>query len=135
MAMITWDDKYSVGVSEIDAQHKQLISMINRLHDAMLAGKSKEILGGILNGLIDYTGSHFKTEEVFFDKFAYPGTLYHVKEHRDFVSTVTNFKTKYDAGSASFSIELMTFLSDWLKKHISVSDKKYGPFLNAKGVV
>ena len=44
MALLTWQDKYSVGIAQIDDQHKQLIIMINELNDAMLAGKGKDVL-------------------------------------------------------------------------------------------
>ena len=32
------------------------------------------------------------------------------------------------------TVEVMNFLKDWLSNHIQTSDKKYGPFLNSKGV-
>jgi hemerythrin len=31
-------------------------------------------------------------------------------------------------------MEVLNFLKGWLVKHIQGTDKKYGPFLNAKGV-
>ena len=35
MAFITWDDKFSVDIKEVDEQHKGLISIVNELHEAM----------------------------------------------------------------------------------------------------
>jgi hemerythrin len=53
-----------VSVNEIDLQHqKKLIEMINNLHDAMRPGKGNAVLGEIINGLVDYAGAHFQTEE------------------------------------------------------------------------
>lgn len=72
MALIQWDDSFSVKVAEIDQQHKRLIVMINELHDAMKQGKGKDALGKIINGLISYTATHFDTEERYFDQFEYP---------------------------------------------------------------
>ena len=44
-------------------------------------------------------------------------------------------QAKYKAGATStLSLQVMNFLKDWLLKHIQGSDKKYAPFLNAKGV-
>ena len=34
----------------------------------------------------------------------------------------------------TISIEVMNFLKDWLSNHILGSDKRYGPFLNGKGL-
>jgi hemerythrin len=134
MPIIKWDDSFSVNVVEIDNQHKKLVSMINELNEAMLQAKSKAVMGGIINGLIDYTASHFKTEEVYFEKFMYPYTNSHVKEHQAFVKQVTEFQDQYNKGKIGLSIDVMKFLSDWLKNHIKGSDKKYGPFFNQHGL-
>lgn len=134
MSLINWDNTLSVNVVEIDGQHQKLVGMINELHDAMRQGKSREILGRIIDGLISYAETHFKTEEKYFDRFGYPGTDSHKREHADFVVRVSEFKRGFDAGKVGLSIDIMCFLSDWLQRHIKGSDKKYGPFLNEKGL-
>ncbi|MGA2938094.1 MAG: hemerythrin domain-containing protein [Syntrophobacteraceae bacterium] len=63
MALIQWNDSLSVNVVDIDKQHQKLVGMINELNDAMRQGKGKDALGKIVNGLIIYAGTHFKTEE------------------------------------------------------------------------
>ena len=134
MALIKWDDSFSVNVVEIDRQHQKLVNMINDLNDAMHQGKGKDILGKIISGLISYAGTHFKTEEKYFDRFGYPETNSHKKEHSDFVQNVSEFKNKYDSGALTLSIEVMNFLNNWLQNHIKGSDKKFGPFFNEKGL-
>jgi len=134
MALIQWSSSYSVGVGEIDRQHQRLVEMINELNDAMRERKSKDVLGKITNGLINYAGTHFKTEEKYFDQFGYPEAASHKKEHLDFAKKVTDFKASFDSGKLGLSIEVIDFLSNWLKSHISGVDKKYGPFFNAKGL-
>jgi hemerythrin len=51
--LLAWKPEYSVGVSELDQQHKGLVAMMNELHDAMMQGKGSEVLGGILKRLIE----------------------------------------------------------------------------------
>ena len=134
MALIKWDDSFSVKVAEIDRQHQKLISMINELNDAMKQGKGKDILGKIVNGLISYTATHFKTEENYFERFGYPDANQHKKEHIAFVQKVSDFKNGFEKGKLSLSIEVMNFLSDWLQNHIKGTDKKYSQFFNGKGL-
>jgi hemerythrin len=134
MGLIKWDDSLSVNVAKIDQQHQKLVLMINELHDAMKQGKGKEVLGKIVNGLISYTATHFKTEEDYFNQFGYPETDSHKKEHIAFVQKVSEFKDGFEKGKLSLSIEVMNFLSDWLQNHIKGTDKKYSQFFNGKGL-
>jgi hemerythrin len=135
MALINWSDSLSVNVKEIDLQHRKLIDMINELNEAMRVGKGKESLGKILNGLISYTATHFKQEERYFDKYGYPDTVNHKKEHVAFVKKVTDFKDGFENNNLAVTMEVMNFLSDWLKNHIKGTDKKYSKFFNEKGLV
>jgi hemerythrin len=134
VTIIQWDHSLSVNVAEIDQQHQKLIKIINELYDAMRQGKGKEVIGKTINGLIEYAGEHFQTEEKYFDLFGYPETSSHKKEHADFVKKVTGFKSELETGRLSLSLEVMNFLSDWLKNHIKGVDMKYSPFFNEKGL-
>lgn len=134
MALIQWDSSLSVNVGEIDVQHQKLISMINELNDAMKQGKSKDVMVKIIMGLLAYTKTHFGVEERYFDKFAYPDTQNHKAEHAKFVAKVAEFKNDYESGKLGLSIQIMNFLSDWLRSHIKGTDKKYSAFFNEHGL-
>ncbi|NOX17555.1 MAG: hemerythrin family protein [Chlorobi bacterium] len=134
MSLITWDDSYSVKVEEIDVQHQKLISLINDLNDGMEAGKSKEILGAIIDELVKYTRYHFETEEKYFAQINYPETRAHEKEHNDFVKQVAEFQERFEKGSALLSVEIITFLKKWLTEHIKGTDQKYSEYFNERGI-
>jgi hemerythrin len=134
MPLIQWDDTFSVGMAEIDRQHQKLVGMINDLHEAMREGKGKEILGPLIEGLVTYAATHFRTEERLFDRYAYPETDEHKNIHAAFAAKAVEFKSRFDRSPTGLSVEIMHFLSDWLQKHIKGADKKYGPYLNAQGV-
>ncbi|MDX9703287.1 MAG: bacteriohemerythrin [Candidatus Auribacterota bacterium] len=134
MALIEWNQSYSVNVCEIDEQHKKLIALLNELYDAMKAGKSKDVLTKTLKGLIDYTVYHFGAEEKYMHKFNYPGYLSHKGEHEKLVRKVVDFQKEFEKGNASISIDLMNFLKDWVSGHIQGTDKKYSSFFNQNGL-
>ena len=134
MALLTWQDKYSVGIKQIDDQHKQLINMINELNDAMLAGKGKDALMPVLTKLANYCVSHFAVEEKLFDTHGYPETADHKDKHNKMTAKVKALIGEVQSGKSTISIEVMNFLKNWLDKHIMETDKKYGPYLNSKGV-
>lgn len=123
-----------VGITEFDEQHKKLIALINKLYDAMKEGDGKKVLKDILNELIAYAKYHFESEEKYFVEFNYSGKAEHVEEHNSFRKSVSDLKKRSDEGKPVFTMELMTFLKQWLVTHIMDSDKKYGKFLNEKGV-
>lgn len=134
MAIMKWDESMSVGVFIFDQQHKKLIGLINQLHDAMVVGKGKEVLGEVLTELIRYTEYHFKAEEKLFEQYAFPDVHKHTQEHAELTTKAKDLKNAFDSGKTMMSLETMNFLKNWLNNHIMKSDKLYGPFLNSKGV-
>jgi hemerythrin len=135
MALIQWNNNLSVNVRVIDSQHQKLIQLINDLHEAMRLGKGKDASGIILSELARYAIVHFSTEETYFEKFRYPETSEHKAEHNKFVKDVSEFKKGFDEGRLDVSVKLLNFLSDWLKNHIKITDKKYAPFFNQNGLI
>ncbi|MEW5747024.1 MAG: bacteriohemerythrin [Nitrospirota bacterium] len=134
MALMDWSDKLSVNIREIDEQHRKLISMINELHDAMKAGKGKEVVGPILTGLVQYVATHFATEERLMKTHAYPEYLKHKVEHDNLTRQALDLQKQFQEGKPVLTVELMTFLKNWLSSHILGTDKSYSPYLNSKGV-
>jgi len=134
MALINWSDELSVNIAEMDKEHKQLVAMINELHEAMSSGKGKDVLGNVLGRLVDYTKFHFAAEEKLMSSNQYPGYLNQKAEHDKLTKQVIDIKARLDAGNMVVTVEVMTFLKDWLTKHIMGLDKKYSSFLNNKGI-
>jgi hemerythrin len=134
MSLIRWNDNFSVNVTMIDHDHKKLVAMINELTDAMKAGHGKDVLGKILDELIQYTATHFQREEKYFQQIKYPDAVAHKREHTDFVKKVAEFKKEFDAGRVTVSVNILQFLSKWLQHHIRVSDQKYSKFFNENGI-
>ena len=132
--LFTWKDSYKVGIAKIDAQHYTLVSLLNKLHQAMMEGKDRAALTGILDDLIGYTKIHFGTEEQLMQKNSYPGFAKHRAEHASLANKVLAFRRDFQAGKVALSIELMRFLKDWLKSHILGSDMQYSPFFRERGV-
>lgn len=134
MALMKWNSTFETNIKKIDQQHRGLVQILNELHDSMLRGDSDSTMGKLLEKLVNYTVVHFKTEEEFFDKYEFPDTSKHKAEHNDLAGKASKLLDDHKAGKTVVSADLMYFLKDWLKNHILGSDKKYGPFLNAKGV-
>ncbi|MCE1255609.1 MAG: bacteriohemerythrin [Anaerolineae bacterium] len=133
MPTFTWNDSYSVNIKILDEQHKKLFTLIDQLHNAMSTGKGKQMIGQVLDEMLDYTRTHFTTEEDLLKKHNYPDLLKQQKEHAAFVQKVSEMQQKFNNGSLTLSIEVSQFLKDWLSKHILGADKQYAQFLTEKG--
>jgi hemerythrin-like metal-binding protein len=133
--LIPWQSKYETGIREIDAQHQQLVDILNKLFDAMSVGKGKEILESILDELTNYTVKHFSTEERFMIVYAYPQAMSHKDEHQTLVDEIKKFKTDYAAGNTKISVNLANYLKEWLLNHILGADIEMTQYLREKGLV
>lgn len=130
MSLITWQDSYSVGVPQIDEDHKLLISLINQLDDSIRGGQGRDVVGSVLNVLQEYTRGHFGREELLMEKAGYPDLAPHRREHRKLADQVRDIVARYHAGTdGHVDSDVLTFLKTWLTGHILGVDMKYAPYL------
>lgn len=132
MEIIKWTEKYSVGIKEIDNQHKGLVILVNELFKLRSKGKAKDNTNEIFIHLTEYTKKHFYTEEAMLIKFAYKDYTQHKKEHEKFIVKLNDLNTEIDNGKVTITIEILNFLKDWLLNHIMISDKKYSSIISAE---
>lgn len=124
-----WNESFSVGVAEIDEQHKKLVEMLGNLLEEMKRGRGKDVMANTINDMFNYAKMHFATEEKYMALYKYPESALHRREHEKFVETAKSFYEGYMNGSLS-AIDLMNFLKNWLVEHILGSDKKLGKFVS-----
>ena len=127
-----WKSRYATGIAAIDAQHKLLVSYINKLHNGMQKGCDKALLLEILDDLTGYAFTHFATEEIYFTRSAYPLTAEHIEAHRQFRETVTQLQEAVLDGKAFIDIALLEYLKKWLVAHIQEMDVAFAPYVTGQ---
>lgn len=125
MAFVEWKDSYSVGLPEIDQQHRILIEIINRLHDVMRTGSAHAKIVRVVDELLEYTNTHFGYEERIMAAAGYRQAPEHARKHRAMVAQVEAFAQRVRASRASTPLHLMEFLKGWLTNHILSTDMDY----------
>ena len=133
MAVIGWKEIYETGIVTLDNEHRGLIQEINRLYEAVRDKRGEEVLGEILNTLVDYTVDHFQHEEKLMAEYQFPGLEEHQKIHQELIATVGELKERATSGTEDLAKELLTFLRVWVLEHILKVDKEYGAFLESRG--
>jgi len=130
---VEWSDELSVGIEEIDEQHKVLVGLINEMHDAIHDRHGSEAVQGVLTQLADYTRIHFAVEESLMRILNYPGYEEHKAQHEELVGHMVELQEKVAAGKTAIGFELMHFLKVWLTKHIMDDDKQYSAHFISAG--
>ncbi|MBI5329204.1 MAG: hemerythrin family protein [Betaproteobacteria bacterium] len=133
--VFTWSDDLSVGIEEIDHQHRTLIDILNRLFHAVVERKSEEVIGATLDALIDYTFTHFELEEQLMVNAGYDEAAFvsHQAAHKAFIDKVEGIARKSVMENKMVAFELINFLKHWLRDHICVTDKQYAKALRDAG--
>ncbi|MEM2120048.1 MAG: bacteriohemerythrin [Archaeoglobaceae archaeon] len=123
-----WDDSFSIGIAEIDAQHKKLVEMLANLLEEMKRGQGKTVIAKTIDEMLSYAKEHFATEDKYMKLYSYPYAVSHRKEHDKFAEIARSFYSNYLNGNLT-AIDLMNFLKNWLVEHILGSDKKLGKYV------
>lgn len=128
---IEWRDSLSIGITEIDNQHKQLLSHFDRLLKACEAGKGLQELKTLLGFLDEYVIKHFNDEESIQRLRNYPGYEAHKKEHESFIIRLKALKQEISAEGVALHhvMETNNMLLKWLLHHISTVDVQLGTYL------
>jgi hemerythrin len=134
MAMITWGPQLELGFKTIDEQHRNWTEIFNELDRAQRSGRGAEVLGPVLDKLLDYTFLHFKTEEGLMSSAGYEELSTHEREHRVFADQIMIFRDKQAAGFMNVTPAVVDFLRSWLILHITASDRGYITCLKEAGV-
>lgn len=126
--LLSWNEGYSVGIQEIDDQHKRIIGMINGLYKAIEKGAAENTINKTLHALVDYTQTHFLFEERLLREAGYPDYADHVAMHENLVLKVAELaEMNKNDSHARLGNTLITFLYDWLTHHILHNDMDYAP--------
>lgn len=136
MALITWSDDFSVGVKELDEQHKTLINIINELFTLYTEKKFGQAdVSPIFKALMDYADQHLATEEYYFNLYNYEKGPQHTALHNAYREKISALKAEYEKDNSEKTLfAVNNFLNEWWVWHINHVDKEYTEYFNANGL-
>jgi hemerythrin-like metal-binding protein len=133
MAYMTWKADMSVGLEELDQDHRFLIQVINRLAVNAEDDGDAEAIRECLASLRNYAEFHFAREESVMRACGHSTLAEHQDEHRAFTREIATIVDRFDQGDANVRAEinenLIGYLKDWLTHHILVVDMGYRPLV------
>ena len=128
MSLLKWSNFFSVGVDDIDNQHKKLVQILNDLHYVIANNEGDKAIKELLLKLLEYTKEHFVDEEKFMIEIEFPGFDKHFQKHFKLTEQVEQFCDNVNNGVEINQLELVVFVMDWLKDHIMEEDMEYARY-------
>lgn len=128
MSLFDWDDSLSVGVPEVDEQHKVLLALLNDLNEALLHADAE---GGYVRaraGAMNYAREHLRQEEALMLKVGFPRFDKHKVKHEEFLAHVMSLPEHPDDLDRAAAEKLLAFLRDWLVDHIMGGDQIFASY-------
>ncbi len=128
-----WSPDLSVGVAEVDEQHKQFFMHARNLLEACEKGCGVEYVARMIDFLESYAVEHFQTEERYMTRFEYPRLAHHRARHGVFRRNLLNLRARLQSDGAGELLLKSTYaLVMWFNDHLRSVDMAMGAFLKTK---
>jgi len=123
MACMEWTRELETGIQKIDIQHRQIVNYINELDDAIQTG-NMEGIRHVIEGVLNYTVTHFEFEEELMQQAGFAGLKAHQQTHEFFMRKVAVLRGRFQEGE-NVSQMLLSMLKGWIVSHIKGEDRDY----------
>ncbi len=131
---LEWNDGMSVGIPEIDADHKRFLFLIDELNLAIVDRMALEEIRTRMQNIVDDALRHFAREEELFTQWHYPDAEEHARKHRKVVKDLQELQDRFvDYGLPSEWITVGLEVKDILINHLLTEDMKYAEYFRKTG--
>lgn len=124
MGLIEWKSHYSVGVEAVDHEHRELIDLINELHERLIVRKEEPDVPAFLGEIFRGISAHFALEEKFMREHRYDQLGPHKEAHEKLLEEIRDIMDGYEADPEGASSELSQRLGDWFTLHFKTHDTR-----------
>ncbi|MBZ5726335.1 MAG: bacteriohemerythrin [Acidobacteriia bacterium] len=126
MQQFAWREAYSVDIPQLDAQHRQIIELLDELGRIAHGGENDKLIAAALEKVTRYAHWHLRREELVLRVRSYPGYEEHKAEHEAYREKVTFLQA--NSHRRDLGIRMTNFLNQWWRHHILTSDQQYARF-------
>lgn len=127
MALIDWDERFRVGIASVDHEHRELIGLINALHERLGGGHSvADFLGEIYTRI----SAHFALEEKIMRARKYDQYADHKADHERLLDEIRDIMDDYEDKRIYQDEILAGRLRSWFGDHFRTRDARLHLFLD-----
>ena len=124
MPLLRWKDHYSVGNAAVDHEHRELIDLINRLHEEMMKQGAAQRTEGFFGDLFRGISAHFALEERFMREQRYDGLKDHKADHERLLDEIRDIMDSCLQVEKIDQNELAARLDAWFSRHFETHDAR-----------
>jgi len=124
MVLIEWRPEYSVGVPAVDEEHRELIDLINELHDSLHREGSKMDVMDFLGELYARIAAHFALEERIMRESGYDEFADHKQDHERLLDDIRDLMDGFEDGNYVDVESFARRLDHWFSDHFRTKDAR-----------
>ena len=124
MTLIEWKAGFSVGSAAIDHEHRQLIHLINDVHDGIRNDAGADALAEGLGEIYAQIAAHFALEEKLMRDAGYEDLIAHKDDHESLLDQLADILHGVEVGGEYDEAALSARLERWFSGHFSTHDAK-----------
>jgi len=122
MSLIEWKDSFSVGVAAVDLEHRELIELINELHERIGAAADNDMTLAMLGEIYAQISAHFALEEKYMRESEYPQFPQHKEDHEELLDELRDIMDRVEDLGRYDADELSQELGRWFSEHFRTHD-------------
>jgi len=130
MSLITWKDEFSLGITAVDVEHREMIQLINDLDASMQQDATHDSVVDALGEIYARIAAHFALEEKIMRDAEYEGFPAHKQDHETLLDVLLDVIDSVDEDGrydrAALSAELDRWFSDHFRTHDARLHHKLG---------
>ncbi len=130
MKKILWTKDLSIGNTNIDNDHLQLLDVYNDMIIHIEQNFNCEELAKLLSRMTNYALNHFSKEEKYMRDMGYPDLKRHKKSHQEYNRYVAVFNYNLLNYNPPEPYDVLKFIKEWWINHIRFEDAKYESYKN-----
>jgi hemerythrin len=124
MGLLHWEKRYSVGIEAVDHEHRELVELINRLHEQAKAQGSKVAVLGFFGDLYKAISAHFALEERLMREKGYDQLRQHKGDHERLLDEIRDIMEDYEVNDIFEERQLAQRLDAWFSRHFESHDAR-----------
>lgn len=124
MVLIEWKKQFELGIPAVDAEHRELIDLINATYAELQSGQSQSTILDFLGEIFAKISAHFALEESIMRKHKYDQYLEHKTDHERLLDEIRDIMDDYEDGLVPSEEQLSRRLNDWFCEHFRSKDAR-----------